>query len=76
MAKKVTLPERLQYLQPFREFLAKIPESEVGDTTDTSLLEKLLRDRIQGLTPQEPQENLSSDLKDLETSVSTTDSIS
>ncbi|HWC59556.1 MAG TPA: hypothetical protein VHC44_07660 [Verrucomicrobiae bacterium] len=66
MAKKQTLPERLQYLQPFRQFLTKIPKSEVGDTTDTSLLEKLLRDQIQGLTQPEAREKLSGDLKELE----------
>lgn len=66
MAKKETLPERLHYLQPFHEFLAKIRKSEIGDTTDTSLLEKLLRDRLRGLRAKDAQEKLNGDLQELE----------
>jgi hypothetical protein len=66
MAKKGPLPERLHYLQPFHEFLAKIPKSEIGDTADTSLLEKLLRDRLHGLRAKDAQEKLNGDLHELE----------
>lgn len=66
MAAKEILPERLQYLQPFREFLKKLPKAEVGETTDTTLLEDLLRKRIQGKSVKDAQEQLNADLKELE----------
>lgn len=61
MAKKESLPERLQHLQPFREFLAKIPRSDVGDLTDTSLLKRILRERLNGSTSNEAREMLKRD---------------
>ncbi len=66
MAGKEILPERLQYLRPFQEFLAKLPKAEVGETTDTILLEELLRKRIRGMTAKEAQEQLNADLEELE----------
>jgi len=47
------LPERLQYLRPFQEYLATLPKAEVGDSTDTTLLEKTLRKRIKGMSYEE-----------------------
>ena len=66
MAEKEILPERLQYLQPLREFLKKLPKADVGETTDTTLLEELLRKRIHGMSAKEAQEQLNSDLEELE----------
>ena len=66
MAQSEPLPERLQYLQPFREFLAKLPKSEVGDGTDTTLLEELIYQQIQGKTVREAKEKLKADLEELD----------
>ncbi|HXB59782.1 MAG TPA: hypothetical protein VNU95_09465 [Candidatus Acidoferrales bacterium] len=66
MAEPETLPERLQYLQPYREFLGKLRKSEVGDGTDTTLLEELIYEQIHGKTVEEAKEKLSADLEELE----------
>ena len=71
MGEKEILPERLQYLQPFREFLKKLPKADVGETTDTTLLEELLRKQIHGMSVNEAQERLNSDLDELEKYLST-----
>lgn len=66
MAKSESLPERLQYLQPYREFLAKIPKSKIDEGTDTTLLCDLVRERIRGITETEAKEKLNADLEELE----------
>jgi hypothetical protein len=66
MAKQEPLPERLQYLQPYREFLAKIPKSKIDEGTDTTLLCDLVRERIRGITETEAKEKLNADLGELE----------
>lgn len=65
MAKQEPLPERLQYLQPFREFLAKLPKEEASDA-DPTLLEELIYERVRGKTAEEAKEKLSADLEELE----------
>ena len=65
MAQMDPLPQRLQYLQPFREFLAKLKKSEVGDGTDTTLLEELIYEQIRGRTVAEAKEKLNADLEEL-----------
>lgn len=71
MAKQDPLPERLQYLQPYREFLAKIPKSKLDEGTDTTLLDELVRERIRENTETEAKEKLSADLEELEKYLST-----
>jgi hypothetical protein len=66
MAKQEMLPKRLKYLQPFREFLNELPKAEVGEATDTTLLEKVLRKRIRGKSVKGAQEHLNEDIKELE----------
>lgn len=66
MAELEALPERLQYLQPYREFLAKLPKSQIGDTTDTTLLEQLIYEQIKERTVEEAKEKIEADLKELE----------
>ena len=66
MAKQEPLPERLQYLQSYREFLAKIPRSKIDEGTDTTLLCDLVRERIRGITETEAKEKLNADLEELE----------
>jgi len=70
MAQSEPLPERLQYLQPFRELLAKLPKAEVGDGMDTTLLEELIHEQIRGKTAKEAQEKLNADLEELESYLS------
>ncbi|HEX5398988.1 MAG TPA: hypothetical protein VFY06_08060 [Verrucomicrobiae bacterium] len=66
MAKQEPLPEHLQYLQLYREFLAKIPRSKIDEGTDTTLLCDLVRERIRGMTETEAKEKLNADLEELE----------
>ena len=66
MSNKQNLPERLQYLQPFQAFLSKISKEDVGESTDTTILEELLRTRIEGLSIAESQRLLTRDLEELE----------
>jgi hypothetical protein len=65
MAEKEILSERLQYLQPFREFLAKLPKEEASDA-DPTLLEELIYQQIKGKTVEEAKEKLRGDLEELE----------
>jgi hypothetical protein len=65
MAQKEILPERLQYLQPFREFLAKLPKDEASDA-DPTLLEELIYEQIKGKTVEDAKEKLGADLEELE----------
>jgi len=65
MAEKEILPERLQYLQPFRKFLAKLPREEASDA-DPALLEELIHKQIKGKTVEEAREKLKADLEELE----------
>jgi hypothetical protein len=64
MAQHEPLPERLQYLQPYREFLAKIPKSKIDEGTDTTLLCDLVREQIRGKTEAEAKEKLAADLEE------------
>jgi hypothetical protein len=66
MARIETLPERLQYLRPFQEYLATLPAAEVGESTDSTVLEKLLRKRIKGMSSKEAKDQLTADLEELE----------
>jgi hypothetical protein len=65
MARIETLPERLQYLRPFQEFLTKLPKAEVGEFTDNTLLEKLIRKRLRGMSSEEAKKALGADLQEL-----------
>ena len=65
MAQSEPLPERLQYLQPFREFLEKLPKEQASDA-DPTLLEELIRKQIKGKTSKEAKEKLNADLEELE----------
>jgi len=65
MAQSEPLPERLQYLRPFREFLAKLPKSEASDA-DPTLLEELIHEQIRGKTAEEAKAKLNADLDELE----------
>lgn len=66
MARPEPLPERLQYLQPYQGFLAKIPRSKINEGTDTTLLCDLVRERIRGKTEAQAKEKLAGDLEELE----------
>ena len=66
MSQVEPLPQRLQYLRPFREFLATLKKSEVGDGTDTTLLEELIYEEIRGKTVAEAKEKLNADLEALD----------
>lgn len=65
MARSEPLPERLGYLQPFREFLAKLPKDQASDA-DPTLLEELVYEQIKGKTKEEAKEKLNADLEELE----------
>ena len=65
MAQSEPLPERLRYLQPFREFLAELPKEQASDA-DPTFLEELIYEHIKGKTTEEAQEKLSADLEELE----------
>jgi hypothetical protein len=67
MARIKVLPERLRYLRPFQDYLATLPAADVGESTDSTMLEKLLRKRLRGMSSQEATNLLSADLEDLET---------
>jgi hypothetical protein len=66
MAKKGTLPERLSYLESFRDFLKKLPRAEIGETTNTELLEELVRKRLRNKSVKEARKILTEDLNELE----------
>jgi hypothetical protein len=65
-SKKEILPKRLLYLQPFCEFLKKLPRADVDETADTTLLEDLLRKRLRGMGLKKAKDELTSDLNELE----------
>ncbi len=65
MAKLNPLPERLQYLQPFREKFASRPDDLNEDTGYTPLLE-LLQKRIAGLSDETAEKLLAEDIAELD----------
>jgi len=71
MARIRTLPETLRYLRPFQEYLAALPAADVGELTDTTMLEKLLRKRVRGMSSREATNQLSADIEELGTVFST-----
>ncbi|MCO6043171.1 hypothetical protein NG895_04575 [Aeoliella sp. ICT_H6.2] len=60
MASPPSLPAPLQYLQPFLETLAQVPPDEL-DEVECTVLEDLLRQRIEGLDLLEAEQLLSDD---------------
>jgi hypothetical protein len=66
MVRIKALPERLRYLRPFQKYLAALPAAEVGESTDSTMLEKILRKRLRGMSSQEATNQLSADLEGLE----------
>lgn len=66
-ATESSLPGRLRYLQPFYTYLKKLKSRDIGDTTDTTCLEELLRKRVAGMSVVSATKRLGSDLTELET---------
>jgi hypothetical protein len=61
------LPESLRYLEPFRKQVAKLKPDEIDEIADLSLLNKLLLERIDGISRDEGKEKLIADSEVLET---------
>ena len=60
------LPARLQYLKPALEELLSLPPEEVNEDMDTSRLESVLGQRLEGMTLEEAEECLEGDNAALE----------
>lgn len=65
--KHQALPRPLGYLQPFVEALAKFHPDDVNEDVDPALLEKLVRQRIDGQNLQAARAAINADRKRLET---------
>ena len=66
MPRLTPLPQRLRYLQPFRKQVAKLKPEEIDESMDLSLLNKLLLQRIEGMSPQVGKQTLEADQEALE----------
>ena len=59
--KPASLPELLQYLQPFANALAKLPPDDLNEDVDASRLEAALRKRVRGLDEETADAGLAKD---------------
>lgn len=66
MAKPYLLPERLRYLEPVRKQLAALGDGNIHEETDLSVLRRVVRKRIKGLSRDESHTVLSEDAEELE----------
>jgi len=64
--KPALLPERLRYLQPFANALAKLPPDQLNEDVDASRLESTLRKRVRGLDEGAAEAELAKDRDALE----------
>src|ERR1041385_3439500 len=65
MARSSPLPDRLQYLQPFRDLFGSRAD-EVDETTASTPLMELLQKRVAGLSAEDAKKLLSEDIAALE----------
>ena len=61
MKKPDPLPERLRYLQPFANALAKLPPEDLNEDVDTARLDSALRRRVRGLDEETAEAELAKD---------------
>lgn len=66
MPRLTPLPESLRYLEAFRNQVAKVDSEDIDESTDLSLLNNLLLERIKGISATEGKEKLQSDFDVLE----------
>jgi hypothetical protein len=66
MAKQAPLPTRLRYLEPVRKQLAGLAPDEIHESTDLSVLRKVIRRRLKGLSADESRTALAQDAAELE----------
>lgn len=66
-----TLPTRLRYLEPVRKQLAALDPDDIHEGTDLSVLRRVVRKRLRGLSDQDARLTLHEDAKDLERWLST-----
>lgn len=57
------VPSRLRYLQPVLELVDKVPAGQLNEDVDTSALETMFRQRIEGLPSAKARRVLSKDIK-------------
>jgi hypothetical protein len=65
------LPERLRYLKPVRKQLAGLGPDEIHEDTDLSVLRRVIRKRVKGLSEEEARVLLREDAAELERWLST-----
>lgn len=65
-ARSSPLPVQLRYLEPVRRQLAKFGDEHVWENTDLSLLRKVVRERVKGLSSEEARAALKGDGVELE----------
>jgi hypothetical protein len=61
MARSTLLPERLRYLQPVRNKLAKLAPEDINEDLDNSFLRKSIRKRVHGLSEADARMTLNED---------------
>lgn len=66
MPRLTPLPEQLKYLQPFRKQVGALDSEEVSASLDVSLLNKLLCQRIEGMSVEDGKRLLQEDQEVLE----------
>lgn len=73
MPRPSPLPESLRYLEPFRKQVSKLKSEEIDESMDLSLLNKLLLERIKGISTIEGKKILKADYEVLENSLSSSE---
>jgi len=66
-----TLPDRLRYLEPVRKQLAALDPDDIHEGTDLSVLRRVVRKRLKGLSDDEARALLDEDADELERWLST-----
>jgi hypothetical protein len=61
-----SLPVRLRYLEPVRKQLAALAADDIHENTDLSVLRKVVRRRVKGLSAEESRTVLAEDAAELE----------
>ena len=62
----ILLPPHLAYLQPVLDAFLSVPREELGESTDTTLLEEALRQRLEGLDLAEAEDRVQADKEALQ----------
>lgn len=61
-----SLPTRIRYLEPVRKQLAALGPDDIHEDTDLSVLRRVVRKRVKGLSDVEARSALNEDAAELE----------